>query len=74
MNYGRLVTTDDPWMDLPSAADYAGTTYLELVDAVTRRQVRTTTTHPEHQGDWMVPVVDVDRWSRHRHLTGACWR
>jgi hypothetical protein len=66
MDYGRLVTVADPWMDLPTAADYAGTTYRELVDAVTNRKVRTTTTHPQRLGDWMVPQVDVEQWSKHR--------
>jgi len=64
MNYGPALTTVDHWMDLPTAADYAGVTYCILVDAVTNRQVRATTTHPKRPGDWMVPMIDVDTWTR----------
>ena len=63
MNYGPVVTIADHWMDLPTAADYAGVAYCTLVDAVTNRQVRATTTHPKRPGDWMVPMIDVEHWS-----------
>jgi len=51
------------WVDLHLAAVYAGVTVDVLVQAVTARQVRATTSHPDRPGDWMVPLVDVDqRW------------
>ena len=70
MNYGPSLTLPDHWMDLAAAADFAGVSSGDLVDAVTNRQVRATTTHPRRMGDWMVPMTDVERWSRHRHLIG----
>lgn len=63
MNYGAALTSADHWMDLPTAAGYAGVTYCTLVNAVTNREVRATTTHPERPGDWMVPMTDVAAWS-----------
>lgn len=65
MNYAPVVTIADHWMDLPTAADYAGVTYCTLVDAVTHREVRATTTHPQRPGDWLVPMIDVENWSLH---------
>ena len=70
MNYGpHLTLPDNHWMDLPTAADYAGVPYGSIVDAVTTRQVRATTTHPQRLGDWMVPMADVDDWSTRRRLS-----
>lgn len=66
MNYGALGTMPGHWMDLRTAADYVGVRYGELVDAVTNRQVRATTTLPQRLGDWMVPMVDVELWAKHR--------
>lgn len=60
-----FVTINDHWMDLPTAADYAGVPYGTLVDAVTHREVRATTTHPQRPGDWLVPAIDVENWSKH---------
>lgn len=65
MNNAPFVTVADHWMDLPTAADYAGVSYCTLVDAVTHREVRATTTHPARPGDWMVPAIDVEWWSEH---------
>ncbi len=71
MHYGPSLTLPDHWMDLSTAADYAGVADSELVDAVTTRQVRATTTHPRRLGDWMVPMTDVERWARHRRLSDS---
>ena len=54
----------DAWMDLPTAADHAGVSYCTLVDAVTARFVRATTTVPGRAGDWMVPTADVEAWAQ----------
>lgn len=64
MDYAHISTSAD-WMDLSEAAARAGVSYCTLVDAVTNREVRATTTHPSWPGDWMVPVLDVDQWARH---------
>ena len=53
----------DTWMDLPTAADHAGVSYCTLVDAVTARLIRATTTVPGRAGDWMVPTADVEAWA-----------
>jgi len=71
MSYAPLPTVAERWFDLTTAAQHAGVTYGELVDAVTSRHLRTTTTLPQRLGDWMVPMVDVDRWSGDRRLAGA---
>ena len=65
MNNAPFVTVADHWMDLRTAAEYAGVSYCTLVDAVTHREVRATTTHPARPGDWMVPAIDVQSWSQH---------
>ena len=53
------------WVDLQLAADYAGVALDVLVQAITAREVRAITSHPDRQGDWMVPLADVDhRWRR----------
>jgi hypothetical protein len=49
------------WVDLPLAADYAGVSVDVLVQAITARQVRASTSHPERPGDWLVPLADLDR-------------
>jgi hypothetical protein len=49
------------WVDLALAADYAGVAVEVLVQAITARQVRASTSHPERPGDWMVPLVDLDQ-------------
>ena len=57
------------WVDLHLAAVYAGVAVDVLVQAVTARQVRATTSHPDRPGDWMVPLVDVDqRWPGRRSV------
>ena len=65
MNNAPFVTVADHWMDLPTAADHVGVSYCTLVDAVTHREVRATTTHPRRPGDWLVPMIDVENWSLH---------
>jgi hypothetical protein len=56
------------WMELQDAAEYAGVGYDDLVEAVTTRQVRASTTHPARPGDWMVPMSDVDHWAQQHAL------
>ena len=57
------------WVDLQLAAVYAGVAVDVLVQAVTAREVRATTSHPDRPGDWMVPLVDVDqRWPGRRSV------
>ena len=57
------------WVDLHLAAVYAGVAVDVLVQAVTARQVRASTSHPDRPGDWMVPLVDVDqRWPGRRSV------
>jgi len=63
MNRHPLLHTSNAWLDLSDASKYAGVDYDELVDAITARQVRASTTQPERPGDWMVPVSDVDQWA-----------
>ena len=41
-------------MGLQDASAYAGAGYDELVDAITSREVRASTTPPACPGDWMV--------------------
>jgi hypothetical protein len=60
-----LVTSNN-WVDLEVAADYAGVPVGSIIDAVTEREIRTVTSHPERPGDWMVPLADVDMWWRRR--------
>lgn len=50
------------WVDLRLAAVYAGVEIVVLVQAVTAREVRAITSHPDRPGDWMVALSDVDRW------------
>lgn len=54
------------WVDLQLAAVYADVAVDVLVQAVTARQVRAITSHPDRPGDWMVPLVDVDQWWHRR--------
>ena len=56
------------WVDLPLAAEYAGVPVDVVVQAVTSRQVRGISSHPDRPGDWMVPLADVDEWWRRRRL------
>lgn len=63
------VVTTNNWVDLRVAADYAGVPADVLVAAVTAREVRAITSHPDRPGDWMVPLADVDQWWRRRELT-----
>jgi hypothetical protein len=63
----KVLTTNN-WVDLRVAADYADVPLDALVDAVTARQIRAITSHPERPGDWMVPLAEVERWWQTRHL------
>jgi hypothetical protein len=63
------VVTTNNWVDLRVAAEYAGVPVDVLVGAVTAREVRAITSHPDRPGDWMVPLADVDQWWRRRELT-----
>jgi hypothetical protein len=54
--------TANYWVELRVAAEYAGVPVDVLVDAITGREVRATASHPERQGDWMVPLADLDQW------------
>jgi hypothetical protein len=54
------------WVDLQLGAEYAGVPVAVLVQAVTARQVRAITAHPDRPGDWMVPLADVDQWWHRR--------
>jgi hypothetical protein len=56
------------WVDLELAADYAGLPVAVLVRAVTARELRASTSHPDRPGDWMVPIVEVDQWWHSRQL------
>jgi hypothetical protein len=56
------------WVDLQLAAEYAGVAVDVLVQAITARQVRASTSHPDRPGDWMLPLADVDQWWRRRQL------
>jgi hypothetical protein len=63
MNLRYTTPANSYWMELQDAAQYAGVRYDDLVDAVTTRQVRASTTHPARPGDWMVRMSDVDQWA-----------
>lgn len=63
MNLWPQTPANNYWMELRDAAEYAGLEYDDLVDAVTRRQVRASTTHPARPGHWMVRMSDVDHWA-----------
>lgn len=52
------------WVDLQLAAEYADVAVDMLVRAITVREVRAITSHPDRPGDWMVPLADVDQWRR----------
>jgi hypothetical protein len=65
------VVTGNNWMELRLGSDYAGVPVSVLIDAITTREVRATTAHPERPGDWMVPLSDVDEWLRRRDLARA---
>jgi hypothetical protein len=56
------------WVDLDLAAEYAGLPVAVLVEAVTARELRASTSHPDRLGDWMVPLVEVDEWWQRRQL------
>jgi hypothetical protein len=56
------------WVDIHLAADYAGVPVEMLVQAITAREVRAITSHPDRLGDWMVPLADMDQWWRGREL------
>ena len=56
------------WVDLELAAEYAALPVDVLVQAVTAREVRAVTSHPDRPGDWMVPLADVDQWWQRRQL------
>jgi hypothetical protein len=56
------------WVDLELAAEYAGLAVTVLVQAVTARELRASTSHPDRPGDWMVPLVEVDEWWQRRQL------
>jgi len=58
----------DNWVDLQLAADYASLPVDVIVQAVTAREVRAITSHPDRPGDWMVPLADVDQWWARREL------
>lgn len=62
------VVTTNNWVDLSVAAEYAGVPVDVMVGAVTAREVRAITSHPDRPGDWMVPLTDVDLWWRRREL------
>lgn len=62
------VVTTNNWVDLTVAAEYAGVPNEVMVGAVTAREVRAITSHPDRPGDWMVPLADVDQWWRRREL------
>ena len=56
------------WVDLELAAEYAGLPIAVLVEAVTARELRASTVHPDRPGDWMVALVEVDEWWQRRQL------
>ena len=56
------------WVDLSLAAVYASVSVDVIVQAITARQVRASTSHPDRPGDWMVPLADVDQWRQRRQL------
>ncbi len=56
----------DNWVDLQLAAVYADVAVAVLVQAVTVREVRAITSHPDREGDWMVQLADVDQWWQRR--------
>lgn len=59
------------WVNLALPAEYAGVAVNELVQAITARQVRASTSHPDRPGDWVVPLADVDQWWLHRQSVEA---
>ena len=63
--------TPNHWVDLALAAEYADVPVDVIVDAVTNRELRASTAHPDRPGDWMVPLGDVDQWWRRRQLVRA---
>jgi len=50
------------WMDVPTAAQYAGVTRDDLQAAINTRQVPAITSHPRRPGVWMVRLADLDAW------------
>lgn len=54
--------TPNNCVDLHLAAVFAGVAVDVLVQAVTARQLRASTAHPDRPGDWMVSVTDVQQW------------
>jgi hypothetical protein len=64
--FAALATNN--WVDPALAAEYAGVPVEMLVQAVTARQVRASTSHPERPGDWRVPLADVDQWWGRRQV------
>ena len=54
--------TSNYWVDLQVAAEYTGVAANVLVEAITGREIRATTRHSEREGDWMVPLADLDQW------------
>jgi hypothetical protein len=60
------MVTSNNWVDLTVAAEYAGVRVGTVVDAITDREIRAVTSHPDRPGDWMVPLADIDQWWRRR--------
>jgi hypothetical protein len=56
------------WVDLSLAAEYAGVPVGVLIHAITARQLRASTSHPDRPGDWMVSLADVDQWWPRRQV------
>ena len=54
------------WVDLTLAADFAQLPVDVLVQAVTDRELRSVTSHPDRPGDWMVRLADVEQWWHRR--------
>jgi hypothetical protein len=72
MNLRRFTAlTSNNWVDLQLAAEYAGRPVDVLVQAITARDVRAITSHPDRPGDWMVPLADVDLWCRRQRSVRA---
>jgi hypothetical protein len=61
----------DNWVDLTLAAEYAGLPVGVLIQAITTRQLRASTAHPDRPGDWMVALAEVDQWWTRRQVVSS---
>ncbi|MDQ1602977.1 MAG: hypothetical protein QOE01_822 [Actinomycetota bacterium] len=74
MNHARaiaIMALDDAcWMELDSAAAYAGVTVTDLRLAIVGEQLHAVVGHPLHPGRRLLHRREVERWAGENRLAG----